>query len=295
MTKRYILAAVLIAALLAPAALQAGFGGEVGDTPPDFTLQGIDDKEYILYDYFDSSATVLVYFWCYKPCGKPQGKLDSLQTMLYDVYHDLDSLGLQILAVNCGDGKDVARFWADNYSITFPMLYVEGQEMTDLLNDYEISDPSKPMTDELIAPWHIDTTADTNYTEPVPLIHYRARPPQATNVTPLISPVEYLVEKNQPKQEPGVEEESADPAPLDIFLEYRTDLLDVRFSLPNPAHTTLSLFDASGRMIYHWGLGNLPAGEHSINRSVTDLSQGLYFLRIKAGTFSATRKVIIAR
>jgi len=214
MIKRYILT-VLIAALLAPLALEASFGGEAGDRPPDFTLQGIDDKEYTLYDYFDSSATVLVYFWCYKPCGKPQGKLDSLQTMLYDIYHDVgpDSVGLKILAVNCGDGKDVAQFWTDNYSITFPMLYVEGQEMNNLLNDYEIEpgDKFKPITDELIAPWHVDTAADTNYTEPVPIIYYRTSicdsSHDAIKVSPLINPIEELIVNNQPKEEePGVEE-----------------------------------------------------------------------------------------
>jgi len=180
MQKKYV-ALILGLMLVLPLNIYADEGGEVGDTPPNFTLPDIKGNTHTLYDYLNNPA-VLVYFWNYRGCGHPQGKLDSLQKRLYNAYH---SQGLEILAINCGDGKEVTQYWADAFNITFPMLYVEGAEMEALLEAYEIpvAPDLKSMTDELIDP--SDTT-----------IYYRARPPFSRGTGLLEPKVKELIAKN---------------------------------------------------------------------------------------------------
>lgn len=272
MQKKYV-ALMLGLVLLLPLNIYADEGGEVGDTPPNFTLRDIKGNTHTLYDYFSNSA-VLVYFWNYRGCGHPQGKLDSLQKKLYNVYH---SQGLEILAINCRDGKDVTQYWANVFNIIFPMLYVEGAQMEALLEAYEIPVAAdlKSLTDELIDP--SDTT-----------IYYRARPPAAKGIGPLEPKVKELIAKN------GIGEI---PLSKSFWLSSYPfyESIKLRLYLSKPSDISLTLFNAIGCLIQRRNLGLLSAGEHSVQWSSKNFAPGVYFLHIKAGDLSEIQKMVVIK
>ncbi len=272
MLRRYthiLLGVILFSAPL----LYAEYGGEVGDTPPDFTLSDIDGNNHTLYDYLGNPA-VLVYFWCEKPCGSPQGKLDSLQTILYDVYHDQ---GFEILAINCGDGQATTEYYGTLYGVTYPMLYVEDDAMTDLLNAYEIpiETPFKPLTDELI-----DGDGDT-------VIYYRARPPQAKFTSVMISYIEELLT--------GIEEVTQPYSTSLYFSNPVCSQLDLHFSLVEPTYVSLSIYDITGTLVDKWAPGVLSEGKHHFNRSTENFATGVYFLRVDTGKSSGVYKMVLLK
>ena len=273
MLKRWMYMLLGLVLLSAPV-LRAEYGGDIGDTPPNFTLPDIDGNNHTLYDYLDNPA-VLVYFWCEKPCGNPQGKLDSLQTILYDVYHNQ---GFELLAINCGDGQAITQYWASVYSVTYPMLYVEGDAMTELLNAYEIpiGSPFKPLTDELI-----DGAGDT-------VIYYRARPPQSKLTSVMIPYIEELLSQ-------GIAEVAQSHR---IGLSFSNPIhqqLNLQFSLSEPTHISLSLYDITGCLVDRWKFGVLSEGEHSIQRSIVNFATGVYFLHVDAGEFSGVHKMVLLK
>ena len=74
------------------------------------------------------------------------------------------------------------------------------------------------------------------------------------------------------------------------------------FSLPQPAETTLQVFDAGGRILRSLDSGTeRPAGIHRLswdgrNTAGVPVASGVYFYRFRAGkTFEATRQVVVVR
>ena len=76
--------------------------------------------------------------------------------------------------------------------------------------------------------------------------------------------------------------------------------LSVTFDLPNDSHVTLRIFDATGRIVAALVDGHVQAGTHTVAWAGTSAGGrepaiGLYFCRMDAGDFTATRKIVIAR
>jgi len=69
----------------------------------------------------------------------------------------------------------------------------------------------------------------------------------------------------------------------------------LRFSLRNSSRVEVNIYDASGRLLLPLYSGNLEAGEHVIPIDVGNLNSGIYFLRLNAGTFTKTGKLLIVR
>jgi hypothetical protein len=74
-----------------------------------------------------------------------------------------------------------------------------------------------------------------------------------------------------------------------------SETTEIRFDLPVPAHVSLQVFDAGGRLVKVLVDGDLPAGRHSASWSADGMSSGIYFVKIEAGACEATRKVLLAR
>jgi photosystem II stability/assembly factor-like uncharacterized protein len=68
----------------------------------------------------------------------------------------------------------------------------------------------------------------------------------------------------------------------------------IRFALPAPAAVALEVFDLGGRRVAVLAEGTLPAGVHSVSFRPGSgaLSSGVYFVRLTAGAFSRTRKIL---
>jgi hypothetical protein len=69
----------------------------------------------------------------------------------------------------------------------------------------------------------------------------------------------------------------------------------IRFTMPERGYGRLTVSDVTGRTIATLLDGHLEAGEHSVEFSRPDLASGVYFYRLTAGAFTATRRMLLVR
>jgi hypothetical protein len=69
----------------------------------------------------------------------------------------------------------------------------------------------------------------------------------------------------------------------------------IRFDIPSASVTKLVVFDASGREAGTLINQQLSAGTYEIDFNGANLSSGVYFYRLTAGEFTATRKMILTK
>jgi hypothetical protein len=69
----------------------------------------------------------------------------------------------------------------------------------------------------------------------------------------------------------------------------------IDFTLPQPAHTTLTVFDVNGNTIKVLADEHLPAGTHSRRFDAQGLPSGVYLYRLVAGSFSETKTMTVGR
>jgi hypothetical protein len=72
-------------------------------------------------------------------------------------------------------------------------------------------------------------------------------------------------------------------------------LTEIRFTLPFAARTELTVFDLLGRTVATLIDDELTAGEHRVNLDASELASGIYFYRLRAQNFSATRKLVLLK
>lgn len=67
----------------------------------------------------------------------------------------------------------------------------------------------------------------------------------------------------------------------------------IRFALPTAEQVTLQILDLSGRELETLAAGQFSAGEHRVHWNAAQYAGGIYFYRLRAGNFSATRKLVL--
>ncbi len=67
------------------------------------------------------------------------------------------------------------------------------------------------------------------------------------------------------------------------------------FATPARGHISIRLFDVTGRQVHVLAEGIVAAGYHEVGFSTMGLDGGVYFCRMEARGFSATRKLILLR
>lgn len=70
---------------------------------------------------------------------------------------------------------------------------------------------------------------------------------------------------------------------------------NIEFALPEQAEVTLKVYNLLGREISTLVSGRMSAGNHKIEFNASGLSTGLYFYRIKAGSFMQTKKMMLIK
>ena len=108
---------------------------------------------------------------------------------------------------------------------------------------------------------------------------------------------------NEPLTGVGEDLVSGLPRRFELFAPYPNPLrgeAHVRFALPRRTKVELSVYDIQGRRVKVLAHGVYEAGYHVVRFDGRDsrgrrLSQGIYFLRLKAGDYRRTRKMVLVR
>ena len=69
----------------------------------------------------------------------------------------------------------------------------------------------------------------------------------------------------------------------------------IKYTLPIKEHVSLKVYDIGGRKVRTLVDGEMNAGEHGVVFDGSDLASGLYITMMKAGTFHASRKLILLK
>jgi hypothetical protein len=69
----------------------------------------------------------------------------------------------------------------------------------------------------------------------------------------------------------------------------------IRYTLPHPAHVTISLYNTLGQHVSTLVSEENEPGEHSVIFDGTNFAGGVYFYRLQAGTFVQTRRFLLVR
>ncbi|HEX9007584.1 MAG TPA: T9SS type A sorting domain-containing protein, partial [Bacteroidota bacterium] len=69
----------------------------------------------------------------------------------------------------------------------------------------------------------------------------------------------------------------------------------IRYGLPHKASVTLTLYNTLGQKVAVLVNGSMEAGYHEVTLKGSHLASGPYFLRMEAGDFVQTRKMILMK
>jgi YVTN family beta-propeller protein len=69
----------------------------------------------------------------------------------------------------------------------------------------------------------------------------------------------------------------------------------IKYQLPKASDVKLQVYNVAGQLVKTVNEGQKPAGYHQIKLSNNVLSNGVYFYRLQAGEFTATRKLVILK
>lgn len=111
----------------------------IGDEAPNFILKDNNGREFQLSDY--KGKGVFLNFWATycEPCKQEMPYMNN-------VFSEYQALGVEILAINSGEGKLIVDKFIDKYGLDFPVLYDHEGTVTSLY-DF-ISLPTTFLIDE---------------------------------------------------------------------------------------------------------------------------------------------------
>ena len=69
----------------------------------------------------------------------------------------------------------------------------------------------------------------------------------------------------------------------------------IQFSLPRSGYVTLEIYNTLGQVMVTLVDGDLPAGVHKVQWNGSGTSSGIYFYRLRAGTFTETKKLLLLK
>jgi hypothetical protein len=72
-------------------------------------------------------------------------------------------------------------------------------------------------------------------------------------------------------------------------------LTTILYGLPNPSHLTLTVYNTLGQQVATLVNGEIEAGYHSVQFDASNLASGVYLYRMQAGSYIATKKLLLVR
>ena len=97
----------------------------------------------------------------------------------------------------------------------------------------------------------------------------------------------------------GIEQDANEiPASFDLHQNYPNPFnpsTSISFNLPSRSFVSLKIFDVNGKEVTTLVNQELAAGNYSRKWDASDLTSGVYFYRLQAGSFSETKKLILLK
>jgi len=69
----------------------------------------------------------------------------------------------------------------------------------------------------------------------------------------------------------------------------------IRYGLPHKSQISLMVYSTLGQLVADLVQGEQEAGYHEVRFDASNLSSGVYFYRLRAGTYVQTRKLLLLR
>jgi hypothetical protein len=69
----------------------------------------------------------------------------------------------------------------------------------------------------------------------------------------------------------------------------------IAFTLPHRSDVSIAVFDLMGREVARLASGTMDAGVHEVTWRAADVPSGVYFYRMEAASFKATRKMVLVK
>lgn len=82
---------------------------------------------------------------------------------------------------------------------------------------------------------------------------------------------------------------------LEVYPNPVSENTNLSFGLENDADVTVNIYSAEGALVSSLQLGKLQAGAQKISINASELGGGLYFIEVKAGEYSSTRKISVIK
>lgn len=79
---------------------------------------------------------------------------------------------------------------------------------------------------------------------------------------------------------------------INLFPNPVSDIINLTMNFENASDAQLEIFDAQGKIIASPNLGHKAQGKHTVSVNVSNLSNGLYLLKISSGQSTITKRFI---
>jgi hypothetical protein len=114
------------------------------------------------------------------------------------------------------------------------------------------------------------------------------------------SPAVFLAQEHvaEVDKAPANETDVALPTQFDLAQNYPNPFnpsTTIRFDTPSSGRVKLAVYNLRGELMRTLMDGEIAAGYHTINFEMTGMASGIYFYKMEAGAFTATRKMILQK
>jgi hypothetical protein len=89
----------------------------------------------------------------------------------------------------------------------------------------------------------------------------------------------------------SVEETVIDEISFNVYPNPARSQVNIDYALTNDADVQVAMYDLTGNMLRMIELGTLREQAHQLTLNISDLQNGLYFVRIQAGNSVVTRRI----
>lgn len=241
------------------------FAQNVGETPPDFTLNDLSEMKYILSD---NKGKVIMVFMVGHNCPYCISSARDVKTQITDVYANNDKFQAVVIDV-----------WDGNKSAVEGFKSSTGLAATFLQKGSSVASSWSTTYDRLFV---IGSDGKVSFKG------NRAAKSQVSDVKSAIQTALNNIVTSAPllSDNSGFELTQNYPNPM-------RDETKISFRISKASQVNLSVYDITGRMVASPIRDFYEGGEHDLVFRRNDLKNGVYFYRLQAGSFEAVKRMVI--